>query len=217
WGETEHESSPRELRQNLRFQGQYFDAETGLHYNLYRYYDPVGGRFTQTDPIGLAGGVNTYAYVPDPLNWIDPLGLKARCAPTKENDHNQAAFGRQWQGRGIYKGRDSWSNTMLKEGDIVYGGAPGQSGFYFDKATLDAAGGSREKLWKSLQVLPHPTYGYRSKIQAYRIKRETIAGTGKALSQDPSQGFGTGGGTQFFFSNYKTVLEPIGNPFGLGS
>ena len=64
------------MQQNLRFQGQYLDRETGLHYNLFRYYDPVGGRFTQVDPIGLAGGLNTYAYVGDPLVWVDPLGWK---------------------------------------------------------------------------------------------------------------------------------------------
>jgi uncharacterized protein RhaS with RHS repeats len=186
-----------------------------LHYNLFRYYDPDIGRFTQHDPIGLAGGINLYQYAPNPLGWVDPWGWKPRCAPTKDNDHNQAAFGRQWQGRGIYKGRDSWSNTMLKEGDIVYGGAPGQSGFYFDKATLNAAGGSRQKLWESLQVLPHEKFGFRSKIQAYRVKREAVAGTGKALSQDQSR-FGKGGGTQYFLSNYKTVLEPIGKPFELG-
>ncbi|MGC0927763.1 hypothetical protein WKH21_14150 [Pantoea agglomerans] len=58
---------------------------------------------------------------------------------------------------------------MLKENDIVYGGVPGQSGFYFDKATLDAAAGSRESLWKILQVLPHPKFGYRGHIQAYRV------------------------------------------------
>jgi len=79
--------------------------------------------------VGLAGGLNLYQYAPNPLGWVDPWGLKARCAPTKANDHNQAAFGRQWHGRGIYEGRDSWSNVMLKEGDIVYGGVPGQSGF----------------------------------------------------------------------------------------
>ncbi|EMH4086295.1 TPA: RHS repeat-associated core domain-containing protein [Providencia stuartii] len=44
--------------QNLRFQGQYFDRETGLHYNPFRYYDPDIGRFIQQDPIGLAGGLN---------------------------------------------------------------------------------------------------------------------------------------------------------------
>ncbi|BEN54984.1 hypothetical protein SMKC058_22480 [Serratia marcescens] len=217
WGRTKYEENQQDLdySQNLRLQGQYLDRETGLHYNLFRYYDPDIGRFTQHDPIGLAGGINLYQYAPNPLGWVDPWGWKPRCAATKANDHNQAAFGRQWQGRGIYKGRDSWSNIMLKEGDIVYGGAPGQSGFYFNKATLDAAGGSRAKLWESLQVLPHEKFGYRSKIQAYRVKRETIAGTGKAISQDPTR-FGEGGGTQFFLSNYKTVLEPIDKPFEIG-
>ncbi|WP_168393721.1 RHS repeat-associated core domain-containing protein, partial [Erwinia amylovora] len=97
WGETEHESSPRELRQNLRFQGQYFDAETGLHYSLFRYYDPVGGRFTQTDPIGLAGGVNLYAYAPNPLSWIDPLGL-AKCHFSGDRGRNKAAHDLQQNG-----------------------------------------------------------------------------------------------------------------------
>ncbi|MFC0179591.1 RHS repeat-associated core domain-containing protein [Thorsellia kenyensis] len=60
--------------QPLRFQGQYFDQETGLHYNTFRYYDPETGRFTQQDPIGLAGGINLYEYTPNPLLWIDPLG-----------------------------------------------------------------------------------------------------------------------------------------------
>ena len=61
--------------QNLRFQGQYFDAETGLHYNRFRYYDPDCGRFVSQDPIGLFGGNNFYQYAPNPLDWIDPLGL----------------------------------------------------------------------------------------------------------------------------------------------
>ncbi|WP_279026616.1 RHS repeat-associated core domain-containing protein [Gibbsiella quercinecans] len=80
WGETRSESTPQPLAtpQNLRYQGQYLDRETGLHYNLFRYYDPQCGRFTQPDPIGLLGGLNNYAYAPNPLTWIDPLGL-ARC------------------------------------------------------------------------------------------------------------------------------------------
>ncbi|MFY0575552.1 RHS repeat-associated core domain-containing protein [Cystobacter fuscus] len=60
--------------QNLRFQGQYLDRETGLHYNTFRYYDPDIGRFITEDPIGLEGGVNLYHYAPNPLLWADPWG-----------------------------------------------------------------------------------------------------------------------------------------------
>ncbi|WP_174913755.1 RHS repeat-associated core domain-containing protein [Burkholderia diffusa] len=59
----------------IRFQGQYHDHETGLHYNRYRHYDPEVGRFVGRDPIGLAGGINVWQYAPNPVGWIDPLGL----------------------------------------------------------------------------------------------------------------------------------------------
>jgi len=61
--------------QNLRFQGQYLDRETGLHYNTFRYYDADIGRFISPDPIGLEGGINLGSYSPNPIGWIDPLGL----------------------------------------------------------------------------------------------------------------------------------------------
>jgi RHS repeat-associated protein len=64
------------VENNLRFPGQYFDLETGLHYNWHRYYDPETGRYLTPDPIGLAEGMNLYAYVQnDPVNLIDPEGL----------------------------------------------------------------------------------------------------------------------------------------------
>jgi RHS repeat-associated protein len=61
---------------NLRFPGQYFDAETGKHYNYFRDYDPAIGRYIQSDPLGLSAGLNTYGYVDaSPLTGFDPKGL----------------------------------------------------------------------------------------------------------------------------------------------
>ena len=74
WGAVET-LAVNDLEQNLRFQGQYYDAETGLHYNTFRYFDPLVGRFTTQDPIGLLGGSNLYGYAPNANGWIDPLGL----------------------------------------------------------------------------------------------------------------------------------------------
>lgn len=68
-------ADPAEQLQSLRFQGQYFDCETGLHYNRFRYYDPDIGRFISEDPIGLKGGTNTFVYAANPTGWVDPLGL----------------------------------------------------------------------------------------------------------------------------------------------
>ena len=70
-GDTPDQS---DQHQNLRFQGQYLDRETGLHYNTFRYYDSDIGRFICQDPIGLDGGINLGRYSPNPLSWIDPWG-----------------------------------------------------------------------------------------------------------------------------------------------
>lgn len=66
-----------QIKVNLRFPGQYYDQETNLHYNHFRYYDPELGRYITSDPIGLAGGINTFGYVGgNPLRYSDPQGLQ---------------------------------------------------------------------------------------------------------------------------------------------
>ncbi|WP_342351530.1 RHS repeat-associated core domain-containing protein [Gilliamella apis] len=82
WGEVES-LRINEIEQNLRYQGQYFDEETELHYNTFRYYDPQVGRFTTQDPIGLLGGFNLYSYTINPTGWVDPWGWCGNNQPWK--------------------------------------------------------------------------------------------------------------------------------------
>ncbi|WP_052371881.1 RHS repeat-associated core domain-containing protein [Amycolatopsis taiwanensis] len=72
WGEA---PPGEQARIPLRFPGQYHDPETGLHYNVFRYYEPETGRYLTADPRGLDGGLNPHAYVANPLAELDPLGL----------------------------------------------------------------------------------------------------------------------------------------------
>ncbi|MCB1622409.1 MAG: RHS repeat-associated core domain-containing protein [Thiothrix sp.] len=80
FGEDSADSSPKSesgFVYNLRYPGQYYDAETGLNYNHHRYYDASIGRYTQSDPMGLDGGLNTYIYANNnPITYIDSSGLK---------------------------------------------------------------------------------------------------------------------------------------------
>ncbi len=78
FGNTAPEEAPGGLAPvtlNLRFPGQYFDKESGLSYNYFRDYDATTGRYAQSDPVGLDGGLNTFAYVEaDPVQLVDPSG-----------------------------------------------------------------------------------------------------------------------------------------------
>ncbi len=74
----EHGDDAHPIQMNLRYPGQYYDQETGLFYNYFRYYDPSTGRYGRSDPIGLSGGVNTYGYVGgNPLRFTDFMGLES--------------------------------------------------------------------------------------------------------------------------------------------
>ncbi|WP_345942737.1 RHS repeat-associated core domain-containing protein [Streptomyces sp. SID486] len=87
----------------LRFPGQYVDPETGLHYNVFRYFDPETGSFVSADPLGLDPYPNPYAYGPNPFTWLDPLGLACKKIPTDElnwNTRSRPTFGHTFSEHG---------------------------------------------------------------------------------------------------------------------
>ncbi|WP_244568188.1 RHS repeat-associated core domain-containing protein [Escherichia coli] len=97
------------FEQGLRLPGQYYDEETGLHYNLFRYYAPECGRFISQDPISIRGGLNLYRYAPNPLRWIDPWGLIRLASDFLEQIRDVTA---KYKGQAIYEFFDEGAGKM---------------------------------------------------------------------------------------------------------
>ena len=116
---TAHIDSNSTIAFDLRFPGHYFDQETGLHYNRYRYYSPELGRYLQSDPIGLQGGLNVYAYTSSPLSTVDLEGL-AICKIYKAP--------RWWAPWRAKKFRRSWSKEANQRAQELVYGKPGEPG-----------------------------------------------------------------------------------------
>jgi RHS repeat-associated protein len=76
WGDTLN-IQPADAASSIGFQGQWIDQELQLHWNMFRYYDPMIGRYLSPDPLGLNGGIHSYRYVAsgNPASMVDPLGL----------------------------------------------------------------------------------------------------------------------------------------------
>jgi len=186
-----------EIHQPLRFQGQYFDEETHLHYNRYRYYDPNTGSFLTQDPIKLLGGINNYLYTPNPISWIDPLGLAC-----KEDINDPAKM--------LPAPRDSnpWMPNTSIESDVV-----GKNGMTVYRAHGEgrATGG-----WVTAEAPPNQSYVRKELAVApewndathyseIKLAPGTRYQSGIAGPQDFPGGIG--GGNQIQVLNFEDILK----------
>ena len=100
----------------MRFPGQVFDGQAGLHQNGYRDYDPAIGRYAQSDPTGLKGGLDTYAYVNGrPTQYIDPVGLIPCPGGVWNEDFGDASFSLSFGG---YVSKGAVSYTCQSRPDV---------------------------------------------------------------------------------------------------
>jgi len=126
------------VSQPFRFLGQYCDEELGWHYNWFRYYHPVIGRFTSPDPLCFAAGTNLYRYAPNPVNWVDPFGL-AFASVGADGSYNCEVMG-----------KCDWGPKMMEEAKAKV-------------ARLEKKGGCETKVDKPCERPPDQKAYYMSK------------------------------------------------------
>lgn len=118
WGREEGINKEEVPTCRLRFPGQYEDAESGLYYNRFRYYDCETGQYISSDPIGLLGGINPYGYVGNSLGWTDPNGLAKRRNTTPSKTTQRFA---EWIRRTNSKNKGAISILTTADGRVFHG------------------------------------------------------------------------------------------------
>ncbi|MEY9935521.1 RHS repeat-associated protein [Catenulispora sp. GP43] len=131
----------------LRFAGQYFDAETELHYNLHRYYDPDTAAYLSPDPLGLVAGPNDHAYVPNPLVDTDPFGLMCDKALMKWSDET---MDKATAYHDLHKGVDDWFHQNGTTA-VVRARFPDGNGNWVVKDVVAHSGKETEEMAVALQ------------------------------------------------------------------
>lgn len=111
-----------------------------------------------------------------------------------------------WQGQGAYPGVDSWENMVLEKGTTVWGGAPGQSGFYTSSEVMSKVGNDAQLLNQGLQIGKNGYDFYRAGTTAYEVLKNTRIAVSNAVANPQ---FGPGGFQQYYIPNYEDVLRPM--------
>ncbi len=138
----------------LRFQGQWFDEESGLHYNYKRYYDPETASYLTPDSLGMDGGARSYGYVHNPTAWIDPFGLASCTTPPK------ASGTLDWSRTNPRTGETAPDHVMKHGDDIPT--RPGPHGVFADDpiATTNAAWDTAVQQGIQPTVQPNGNWSY---------------------------------------------------------
>jgi RHS repeat-associated protein len=186
------------MRNPIRFQGQYFDEETGLHYNRHRYYDPETARYLTQDPIGLNGGENLYRYAPNPTAWMDPLGLTT-CPgfPIKNNSARNLLKGRGLSKQQQHEVINSFDGQIYashgRAGEqfvITESDAGAASGVFVTRCSAGATSAERRQ---KLALPPNNTAEFESPVALTRNQMLLEGKVAPQLQWGPDK---TGGGWQ---------------------
>ncbi|MFG3174738.1 DUF6531 domain-containing protein [[Kitasatospora] papulosa] len=184
----------------LRFPGQYFDPESGLHYNRHRHYDPESGRYLSPDPLGLVPAPNAATYVDNPTRWVDPLGL-AQC-PHRGGEHSHSVV------LGVNQEPDNASNSLAAH--LRANGDPGahtyngpdyagveESGPIWMTNVMAAVGDRGTTLSITLDGMPNSRGEYgnwntpETIVDAFQTAARNGQPFGTAPGSWPSEGLGT--------------------------
>jgi RHS repeat-associated protein len=186
---TAHIDPRARIEFNLRFPGHYFDPELNLHYNRFRYYSPELGRYLQSDPIGVAGGMNLYAYTANPLKQVDLRGTSCNGGSSTGDDDDKDApeDGANQESTGKNLGALPAGATVVRQGDdhVVYELPDGTQRIRFDAenaVTLKEATPDRNNTTDSLA-------GFNEDGDVYVLEgRHRAIGASQGDVVDPSNG-----------------------------
>ncbi|MDT0457436.1 RHS repeat-associated core domain-containing protein [Streptomyces sp. DSM 41527] len=199
WGTTAW-SSKSSAYTPLRFPGQYFDSETGFHYNFHRYYDPDTGRYISPDPLGLQPAPDSHQYVHNPLLWLDPLGLAKKgsigCDDFEPDDLEE------WADHAEVKGAEYAAEYTSPAGNRYYGynaqglDTPGALGAIFEQNDHHGACAETNALVRAYtREGPEAIYGGRMSVVHVSDTPEwehgqTARGCGRCRRLLPNLGIG---------------------------
>ncbi|WP_258187569.1 RHS repeat-associated core domain-containing protein [Trinickia symbiotica] len=164
------------IPQNLRFQGQYLDRETGLHYNTFRFYDPDVGRFITHDPIGLNGGANLYQYAPNPLFWIDPWGWA--CIKNKED-----GMAREARAMDVLERRYGKENVISERYLRDASGKSVKDPLTGERRRIDFVVKGQDGIWRPVEITSQTAPKFDQLAKELRIRE-----MGGTFARDPNTG-----------------------------